>query len=229
MRKFRFVAAGLFVACAAPFAIAFEEPAQPAVVVAKSDATEVTATNDSNDATPAVAEPAPAPVIPTREIGSLAWHTDYKFAYREAREQRKMLLVFFRDDKNAAYYDNFERVVLASPHLAPALGRVARVVVPAASTDYGRPLTNGQRERLLDHPSFSFMYRTPGLAMIDLASVGSGVYGRIVSAHPFMAHRAEGVGTVQTMLSLPPGTITQRALVYAMRTHPSAPQGANYG
>lgn len=221
MKRLRLVVATLFVAAAAPWAIADEEqPTQPLDAAATA--------SETSETQPAAESVEPA-VIPTRRIGNVDWHTDYRNAYREAKEQRKMLLVFFRDDRNAAYYDNFERTALADANLAADLNRVVRVVIPASSTDYGRPLTNGGRERLLDHPSFSFMYRSPGLAVVDLASVGSGVYGHVVSAHPFLSHRAESAATVRIILTLPPGSITQRALIYAMRTHPSAPQGANYG
>src|SRR6266478_2391592 len=33
-----------------------------------------------------------------RKVGGLDWHIDYSEAYRQARDERKMLVLFFRDE-----------------------------------------------------------------------------------------------------------------------------------
>ena len=61
------------------------------------------------------------PVGPVKRIGQLAWQTDYLAAYRMAREEKKQLLIFFRDEKQPAVADSFEKRVVApdQPDLIP--------------------------------------------------------------------------------------------------------------
>ncbi len=77
---------------------------------------------------------------------------------------------------------------------------------------------------LLQTSSFAYLYGGAGLAVLDLSSDKSPTFGQVISAHAFSGRQAYGVQAVQTILTLPPGTVTQRALVYAMRMHPERPQ-----
>lgn len=221
MQTLRLMLSGVVYFAIASIAMAFAEPVEKTTVDATAVDTTVTATTIQPE--PAIDE------VVKRTIGSLDWHTDYKLAYREAKAQKKFLLVYFRDEAQGTFYDSFEKNVLADATAKSELERVVRVVVPSSSTDYGRKLKNDSRERLLDHPSFSFMYRTAGLAMIDLASQEKGLHGHVVSAHPLMSHRSESAGTLRVLLTLPPGSVTQRAMIYAMRIHHSRPLGASHG
>lgn len=161
--------------------------------------------------------------IPTemRTIGKLDWHVDYASAYREAREDRKMLFVFFRDDERPRIADFYESDVLASGELAGLLGSVVRVVVPL-TTD--RPFRIPERaERLISHDSFKHQQGRQGIAMIDLTDPASTLHGQVVSAHPFTPGLYYTVRGTKIVLGLPKATITQRALIYAVRLHPAAP------
>src|SRR5262245_51302799 len=63
-----------------------------------------------------------------RKIGGLDWHVDYSEAYRQARDEKKLLLLFFRDEANPRIADIYERDVLASDELKEPLAKVVRVV-----------------------------------------------------------------------------------------------------
>jgi hypothetical protein len=158
----------------------------------------------------------------SRKIGNLEWHTDYPMAYRRARDERKHLFLFFRDEAQPRLANIYEQEVLSHADLAEPLSEVVRVVLPL---DAVRPLRVPERPglTLLSHSSFGFMYGRQGIAMIDLTEPESDLYGHVVSAHPFTPGRHYTVRGTQLVLSLPPGTVTQRALIYAVRLHPAAP------
>src|SRR5690606_22205942 len=78
--------------------------------------------------------------------------------------------------------------------------------------------------RLLAHPAFRYMQNQHGLAVLDLVNPRDSLYGRVVSAHQFRPGLHYTPHTTKVVLQLPRATITQRALVYALRIHPEAPQ-----
>ncbi len=159
-------------------------------------------------------------------FGQLDWHTDYTAAYHQAQTERKQLLLFFRDDRHPELADSFERGVLAHADLHDALSRVVRVILPLDALR-PQPDATSKATRLLDHSSFEHMYHRQGLAMIDLVEPGSDLYGQVVSAHPFTAGKLYTVRGMQLMLGLPRASLTQRALIYAVRLHPEAPPCTN--
>jgi hypothetical protein len=148
-----------------------------------------------------------------------AWLNDYAEAMNQARSEQKMLLVHFCQDRdpNCAA---IERTLL-TPQLRHTLQRyvLARVATDAAISQ------QGQQVRLLGHPSFGELRGGPGLAVIDMAHKEQPYYGHVVSALPtisggYYQFRPEHV---PALLHLPPGTLTQRTMIFAVRTHPEQP------
>ncbi|MGQ0635832.1 MAG: hypothetical protein ACT4QC_14570 [Planctomycetaceae bacterium] len=164
----------------------------------------------------------------TRRIGELDWHIDYSTAYRQAKSQRKMMILFFRDEGSPRLADVYENEVLTHSDLCEPLANVVRVVVPL---DAQRPFRLPEEPglTLLSHESFQYMYGRQGIAMIDLSDPDSELYGHVVSAHPFTPGRHYTVRGTQIVLGLPPATVTQRALIYAVRLHPAAPISTTEG
>jgi hypothetical protein len=163
-----------------------------------------------------------------RTIGKLEWHTNYSAAYREAREARKMLLVFFRDDDHPRIADLYEHDILAHADAHDALAKVARVAVPLSTMC---PTCDPEEtsRRMLTHDSFKYMYGRQGIAMIDLTNPDSELHGQVISAHPFTPGRYYTVHGTKTVLGLPLATVTQRALIYAVRIHPASPVSTTEG
>lgn len=168
-------------------------------------------------------EPLSLPIEPAmRRIGELDWHTSYVDAYRQAREERKMLFLLFRDAQNPRLTDSYEKEVLSSAELVRTLSDVVRVVLPMdAERPFHPPELPGLT--LMSHSSFKYMYGRQGIAMIDLTDSESEHYGQVVSAHPFSPGKHYTVRGTKIVLGLPIGTVTQRALIYAVRLHPAAP------
>jgi len=157
-----------------------------------------------------------------RQVGSFFWHTDYAAAYQQARREGRLLFILFRDPAQERAADGYEAKVLSNDELRDALQGVVRVTVSTEATIPGRNGENGQR--LLDHPAFRHQQGRQGIAVVDLSEPESPFYGKVVSAHVFSPDKHYTLHSTRTILTLPEGSITQRALVYALRMHPESPQ-----
>lgn len=189
------------------------------------DAIEKTAgRSTSTDSSGAItADSTASPETGIRRVGRLDWHTDYTTAYRAALAGKRSLFLVFHD--TGATSDRFEREVLSRPELEPALAKVERALIPTTATVVtAQTAPDAKPSVLLRTSSFAYLYGGPGIAVLDLASNKSPTFGRVISAHSFSGRQAYGTHAVDTILSLPPGTVTQRALVYALRMHPERPQ-----
>ncbi|MCL2349635.1 MAG: thioredoxin family protein [Planctomycetaceae bacterium] len=80
---------------------------------------------------------------------------------------------------------------------------------------------------LLQEPAFYEMLNTPGIAIIDYEHKNAEFYGDIVSVFPFLNKKPYSVEHTRVMLSLPPGTVTQRSVIFAVRIHPDHPKSTN--
>ena len=157
------------------------------------------------------------------EPQSLKWHSDYGTAYADAKAQQRTLLVYFAPTREDSYAQQFESA-LSDATVETRLNSCVLLRVP---TSYEVEL-HGERSRLLSHSAFAAMNGKAGLAIIDLRDEESTNYGHTVSAVPFQrigyyAPSPASVTAVRTLLGLPPGNITQRTMVYAVRLHPEQP------
>jgi hypothetical protein len=164
--------------------------------------------------------PAAAPAKPAekKQPADLAWLGDYAQAWDIAERQAKMLLLYFCSAGRLS--DKFDAEALADPEVRRKLDGLVRVRL---SLD-AKVAADGRQTKLLEHPAFAEMLGLPGLAIIDLAHKGAKYYGHVVSAFPFLDERVYGADEMKVMLDLPPGTLTQRTLIYAVRTHPEHPE-----
>ena len=160
---------------------------------------------------------AAAPAAPLAEMPT--WLNDYADALEKAKAGQKMLLVHFCQPNNTNCAA-IERSLTNSR----VRHRVQNYVLARVGTD-ATISQEGRNIRLLEHSSFSELHGGPGLAVIDLAHKKQPYYGRVVSALP-----VSSVGMYQfhpehvpTLLDLPAGTITQRTMIFAVRTHPERP------
>jgi hypothetical protein len=153
---------------------------------------------------------------------AVAWHQDYHTATDEAQASGKMLLIWFFDPEWAANDAIFEQVVLQEPQIAQAMQR--RFVAAKLPVDSTVP-TSERPAKLLEHPAFAEMLDTPGLAILDLTDATSPHFRRVVSVYPFSREYISKV-RLAALLELPQGTLTQRTLIFAVRTHPEHPASA---
>lgn len=143
------------------------------------------------------------------------WLTDYAKASQLAREQKKDLLIYFRE---GGQLDS----ALADANLRDRLAKFVLMRVPADYEVLGK--------RLLDHPALAEMMGKPGLAIISLHDKDLPTFNTAISVHPWVGSRygwvpGYGVNEVAAILDLPPdATLSQRSMIYAVSVHPERPQ-----
>jgi hypothetical protein len=156
------------------------------------------------------------------ELTSLDWLEDYHEALSRAEATRQMVLIWFRDPAWEANDEAFERAILDDPAITTLIQqRFVTVKLPvdaAASSD-------GESAPLMKHPAFAEMLGLPGFAILDLTDTSSPHFRRVVSVYPFKGHYI-AKERLAALLELPLGTLTQRTLIFAVRTHPEQPFSA---
>jgi hypothetical protein len=158
---------------------------------------------------------------PARDVESTTRriHTDYQKAMAEATESRKMLFIYFHDSKMTAARRAFETLTLPGLEIQEKLKRYVYLELPTdAVVSIG-----GKQVKLLKHPSFAEMLGRSGVAAIDLVHERADYYGHVVSTFPFTSGKYYRKEALSIILDLPPGTLTQRTMIYAVRIHPEAP------
>ncbi len=160
-----------------------------------------------------------APALPASRVH---WQTNYANAVRMAQRQKKMLLLDFFDPADDLSR-RFDSETLGDAAIAPRLAR--DFVCVRLALDARVETQNGAVE-LLKHATFAEMSGRPGVAIIDFAHADPAFAGCVVSVFPLTAASAYGPKEMAAILDLPPGTLTQRTLIYAVRTHPEQPGSA---
>ncbi len=146
---------------------------------------------------------------------ALVWQTDYDRATRQAMQQKKDLVIYFRNDDRL---DN----VLREADVQERLQRFVCLQLPVGYEHQG--------QRLLDHSALSEMMGRPGLVVVSYHDDKLPFYQEAVSVHPFVRSHYHwvpeyGVNAVCTILDLPPeATLTQRSMIYAVSVHPERPR-----
>jgi hypothetical protein len=158
----------------------------------------------------------PAPKLETAPV---YWHDDYTRAVREAEHQGKMLLVYFCDPGGDCDCNRFKAETLDD---ALVCSKLQDYVCLQARLD-ASIIVDGKSVVLLSHPAFKEMLGKPGIAIIDYRRRDSQVYGAVVSAFPISRRLWYTPEKMAVILDLPAGTLTQRTLIYAVRTHPDKP------
>jgi hypothetical protein len=153
----------------------------------------------------------------------LSWLDDYRLATELAESENQMLLIYFRGLGENPLCDQFESESLADAEVVRNLGAYVRVVLPLDAKIFSQ----GNELTLQKHPSFSEMRGRPGVAIIDYLHKDTANFGCIVSQFPFIRGRPYNAQEMQVILALPEGTLTQRTLIYAVRTHPERPASTN--
>jgi hypothetical protein len=168
------------------------------------------------------------------EPRAVSWQESYREAKAAAEGERKLLLVWFCDP--AADNERLGREVFADPDVVKRIAerfvpvKVATDVLLNATTGRGYvgvATTSGAEKpaRLIDHPAFVELHGKAGLAIIDQTDPASPHFGFVVSIYP-LPRGDLTAAKMSVLLDLPPGSLTQRTLIYAVRTHPNRPASA---
>ncbi|HUY90801.1 MAG TPA: hypothetical protein VMV10_18850 [Pirellulales bacterium] len=164
-----------------------------------------------------------APKAPAGAVkpANIEWQLDYAEAMKKAQSQQKMLLIWFQPARPSASSRQFETTALGSSQVRDKLEEFVALKVPADV----KITVDGRETKVLAHPAFEELHGHAGVAILDFAHAEAPYYGRVVTALPFTPGKYYRFQPkhLAVALELPPGTITQRTMVFAVRIHPEAP------
>ncbi|MDA0921325.1 MAG: hypothetical protein O2945_19825 [Planctomycetota bacterium] len=154
---------------------------------------------------------------------SLSWHSDYLAAYVEASQEKRFLLMLFRENavggEPLAPTDS-----VFDPSLRPMLEQFSRVELPlnAAMPNVSSKNEDSEQDALpnllLKHRSFRHLGMQPGIAVVDLTDPASPNHARVVSVLPLQENGQFNNADLMLALNLPQGAISQRTLLFAIRS-----------
>ncbi len=157
---------------------------------------------------------------PEVQLAPLVWESDFQLALEKAQTEKKMLLALITQSGGEA-----QTRQLAEWLAAPGNRSVLENSFVCVELDGSAEIQfQGKTALLLEHPAFREMGRKPGLATIDCQN--DDYQGQVVGAFPLIGLRYSQFH-INQILNLPPGTLTQRMLTFAIRIHPNRPQSAN--
>lgn len=135
-----------------------------------------------------------------------------------------MALLWFFDPAREAENAKWEAEVINDLEVREQIGAYVAVKL-SVSVKVAATGENSQETLLLRHPAFKEMLHQPGLAIIDMSDEQSPHFRHVVSVHPFNRGPIS-CGGLAAMLNLPNGSLTQRTLIWAVRTQGQNPQSA---
>ena len=175
-----------------------------------------------------------SPEFIPRHTATIHWETNYEDAIRTAKTSSQRLLIYLYANGNTELPEaliplpvvsvckEFDTVILDDDVVRTGLSAYLLLKLPI---DAKVPGEDGVEMPIYSLPGFEHMLGHPGLVVIDFSSRDMPYYGEVVGILPFLRGGQEcpSANHVDTFLSLPPGTLTQRTLTYAVRIHPDKP------
>jgi hypothetical protein len=162
----------------------------------------------------------------------LHWETDYEKAVTKAKQSSQCLLIYLSADSIADVPGKladvpvipgcreFSTVILDDDSVREGHSKYVALKLPMNATVTDE---EGTEQSIHSLPGFEHMLGLPGLVVIDFAQHDKPYYGEVVGILPFLRGVCPTAKQVTTFLNLPPGTLTQRTLTYAVRIHPDRP------
>ncbi len=151
------------------------------------------------------------------------WMNRYERAMTAAERQNKMLLIYFCNAGGNEVCNRFKAETLDSPQVRVKLRDYVCVQVPLDASI----TVKAKQVKLLEHAAFHEMLDRPGIAIVDFRSADAKLRGSVVSVFPITQSLWYTPEQMAVILGLPSGTLTQRTLIYAVRTHPEHPASAD--
>lgn len=148
-----------------------------------------------------------------------AWLPGYHEALDAAEAKQQLAFIWFYDPLTPELNDQFAATVLNNEQVAQKLNdnfSLTRLPIDVQIE------SSGQQVALLRHPAFAEMLGRPGLAIVDMTAPASPLFRQVVSVCPF-TRSSLSLEHVRILLDLPRGSLTQRTLIFAVRTHPDQP------
>lgn len=158
-------------------------------------------------------------------LSTVNWGRDYHETLDQAAASGRLALLWFYDSADVQANERFQASVFGHEQVAAA---ISRQFIAAALPIDAQVQSQGQQIGLLTHAAFAELRQRAGIAIIDMRDERGPHFRHVVSIFPFEG-RAITAAELLVLLELPPGTLTQRSLIFAVRTHPEHPASALTG
>ncbi len=154
----------------------------------------------------------------------ISCHHDYGQAYEAAEVDGRMLMIAVVQQVDGPIAREWRQWLRTLPARDALLGRYELALLP---TTAHVPHNDGTQVPILDHPGLAELHGQPGVVVIDLVDADSPTYGKVVFLYSFVGRYRLSFGAFLESLALPPGSLTQRMLTFAVRVHDDDPQSAD--
>ena len=162
----------------------------------------------------------------TVTVSGLEWRTDYNKAYQAAKRSKRMLLINLTSSSTNNVQASVDKYIATNANVQKKLQNVERLRLPIEA----EITVGGKAQRLTSFAAFSQLQGGAGFVLLDLKNEGTDHYGHAVNVLPYSSGKFYHWQNnhLSVILDLPAGTLTQRTMIWAVRTHPEAPQ-STYG
>ena len=162
----------------------------------------------------------------TVTVSGLEWRTDYNKAYQAAKRSKRMLLINLTSSSTNNVQAGVDKYIATNANVQKKLQNVERLRLPIEA----EITVGGKAQRLTSFAAFSQLQGGAGFVLLDLKNEGTDHYGHAVNVLPYSSGKFYHWQNnhLSVILDLPAGTLTQRTMIWAVRTHPEAPQ-STYG
>jgi hypothetical protein len=161
----------------------------------------------------------PTSSLDANEPRQIAWLTDYHAGLDRAERRGSQVVLWFYDPSAKKENARLEHDVFGEPEIGELL--TEQFVAVKLPRD-GKITSGGEEITLLAHPAFAEMEHSAGLAIIDMVEPSGPLYRQVVSVYPFKRGPISAE-QLMVLLQLPRTTLTQRTLIFAVRTHSESP------
>ncbi len=151
------------------------------------------------------------------------WFENYAEAMKVAKQDRRMLLVYFHRDALPKDKDTLYQKLTTDAKLRPHVKK--HILVRIATSQ--RAMVGGSEIQLMQHSAFAELQGQAGVAIIDFEDPKNEYYGHVVSVYPLSLPGAMTSRYLTALLSLPSASLTQRTLILAVRIHPEGPSSTD--
>ncbi len=153
------------------------------------------------------------------ERPAFEWLNDYHAGLDRAELRGVQALIWFYDPSEPEEHVRLNTEVFNQPQIAELIrDQFVAIKLPRDA----KVMSGGEEIALLKHSAFEEMHGSAGLAIVDVADPDGPLYRQVVSIYP-LSHGPISARHLAVMLALPRGTLTQRTLIFAVRTHAESP------
>jgi hypothetical protein len=155
-------------------------------------------------------------------LPAIQWRRDYRRALQEAEDRQAMLFIWLQNPLHEVADEQFSKFVFDNPGIRKLLDETVPLRLPITA----KISSGGEEIAIIDQPAFAEMLGKSGIAMIDMTDPRSPQFRRVTTVYPF-ARQYISASKLAALLQLPHVSLTQRTMIFAVRTHPEHPASAS--